>query len=366
MDVAVATRSEPDETAAQPWAGVGLRAGEGFSPFWLVSGTMARDEADALSRRVLGDASGRETMPAERSLPFAAHCALVTRPDLGLMCCFVPAPQWSWPREPDDAAPRHVLIRPADGRLVIEQGGRRISLKAREAAVLSLLPETRFSLVQINRVDLIILDEARLPALGERHMAGLMQPLPRTNRGLQVLAHYGALVMRGLLPLHSAALQDLAIGHIHDLVGIALADRSPPVLLSPEDRRSGRLMAIKADIEARLERRDLGIDMIAGLHGISPRAIQKLFESEARTFSDYVLERRLERAWHRLLTAEGRPAISAVAFEVGFGDLSYFNRSFRKRFGRSPSQLRAAQLSLESGSSPAMGCDQASLVLDAS
>lgn len=34
-------------------------------------------------------------------------------------------------------------------------------------------------------------------------------------------------------------------------------------------------------------------------------------------------------------------SISSVAFEVGFGDLSYFNRSFRKRFGRSPSQVRA-------------------------
>jgi AraC-like DNA-binding protein len=226
---------------------------------------------------------------------------------------------------------------------VIEQGGRRIALKAREATALSLVSETLFSLVQVSRVDLIMLDAKRLPILPEGQGSGLMQPLLRSNRGLQVLAHYGALVMRGLLPLHSAALQDLAIGHVHDLVGIALADRSQPVPLSTVDRRSGRLMAIKADIEARLEQRDLGIDMIAGLHGISARAVQKLFEAESRTFSDYVLQRRLERAWHRLLTAEGgEPTISAIAFEVGFGDLSYFNRSFRKRFGRSPSQARAA------------------------
>ena len=120
--------------------------------------------------------------------------------------------------------------------------------------------------------------------------------------------------------------------------------------MAATDRRAGRLAAIKADIEARLERRDLGIEMIATLHGVSARAVQKLFESEGRTFSDYVLERRLDRAWHRLVTAEGAGlTISAVAYEVGFGDLSYFNRSFRKRFGRQPSQVRAQAASGEAG-----------------
>ncbi|AMJ62949.1 helix-turn-helix transcriptional regulator [Bosea sp. PAMC 26642] len=344
MNVAAATRSGAGRTAGEP-AAASESDGEAFSPFWLVSSQVGREEASALSRKVLGHSVGREAMEADLALPFAARCALTTRPDIGLMSCFNPALQWSWPQPADGAGPRHILVRPAEGRVVIEQGDRRIVLKAREAAVLALDPatQTRFSLVQIGRIDLITLDAARLPLLGERAAPGLMQPVPRGNRGLQVLAHYGALLLRGLLPLHSAALQGLAVGHIHDLIGVMLADRSLPAPLAASDRRAGRLMAIKADIEARLERRDLGIDMLAGLHGVSPRAIQKLFETEARTFSDYVLERRLERAWHRLLTVEGGgPTISAVAFEVGFGDLSYFNRSFRKRFGRSPSQIRAA------------------------
>jgi AraC-like DNA-binding protein len=33
-------------------------------------------------------------------------------------------------------------------------------------------------------------------------------------------------------------------------------------------------------------------------------------------------------------------SISAVAFEAGFGDLSYFNRTFRRRFGATPSDVR--------------------------
>jgi AraC-like DNA-binding protein len=32
--------------------------------------------------------------------------------------------------------------------------------------------------------------------------------------------------------------------------------------------------------------------------------------------------------------------ISAVAYEAGFGDLSYFNRTFRRRYGATPSEVR--------------------------
>jgi AraC-like DNA-binding protein len=33
--------------------------------------------------------------------------------------------------------------------------------------------------------------------------------------------------------------------------------------------------------------------------------------------------------------------ISAIAFEAGFGDVSYFNRIFRRRFGVKPADARA-------------------------
>lgn len=96
-----------------------------------------------------------------------------------------------------------------------------------------------------------------------------------------------------------------------DLIGAALTDREPAAQAAMADRQAGRLAAIKADIEARLGRRDLGADGIATLHGVSPRVVQKLFEAEGRTFSDYVLERRLDRAWHQLVTAKARHSPSA-------------------------------------------------------
>ncbi|WP_436096787.1 AraC family transcriptional regulator [Bosea sp. LjRoot237] len=314
---------------------------ETFAPFWLVSGEAAPDEIRTMALRIFGHVPDGDDIRADAVLPFAARSVLTTRPNIGLMSCFAPVTPWTWPVRRGGQEARYILVRPSDGRCVIEQEGRRVSLRARDAAVVDLAQETRFTLVELGRIDLIALDAARLPPLTQLAPDELTQAIPRGNRGLQVLAHYGALLLRGLFPLNSAPLRDLAIGHVHDLIGVMLADRSaPPATATP--RRGGRLAAIKADIETRLERRELSIDMIAGIYGVTPRAIQKSFGAEGRTFSDYVMERRLERAWLKLMSAEDDTiSISSVAFEVGFGDLSYFNRSFRKRFGRSPSQVRA-------------------------
>ena len=66
-------------------------------------------------------------------------------------------------------------------------------------------------------------------------------------------------------------------------------------------------------------------------------------EADGQSFSAFVLEQRLARARGMLKDARfcGR-AISAIAFDSGFGDLSYFNRAFRRRYGATPSDVRAA------------------------
>jgi AraC-like DNA-binding protein len=32
--------------------------------------------------------------------------------------------------------------------------------------------------------------------------------------------------------------------------------------------------------------------------------------------------------------------ISSIAFDVGFGDVSYFNRAFRRRYAANPTEIR--------------------------
>jgi AraC-like DNA-binding protein len=55
-----------------------------------------------------------------------------------------------------------------------------------------------------------------------------------------------------------------------------------------------------------------------------------------------VLAQRLARA-HRTLLDPRRESekISVVAYDCGFGDVSYFNRAFRRHFGAAPSDICA-------------------------
>ena len=67
-----------------------------------------------------------------------------------------------------------------------------------------------------------------------------------------------------------------------------------------------------------------------------------MFEAEGTTFTQYVLAQRLARA-HGLLADPRLRAekITALALDCGFGDVSYFNRAFRRRYGVAPSDVRA-------------------------
>ena len=87
----------------------------------------------------------------------------------------------------------------------------------------------------------------------------------------------------------------------------------------------------------------MSVAAVAVRQGVTPRYIHKLFENEGGTFSEYVLDRRLCAA-HRLLTNRrlADRSIASVAYDCGFGDLSYFNRTFRRRYNATPTEVRSS------------------------
>jgi AraC-like DNA-binding protein len=130
--------------------------------------------------------------------------------------------------------------------------------------------------------------------------------------------------------------------HVHDLVTLTLgATRDAAESAAMGGLRAARLRAIKAEILDNLSK-DLSVAAIAERHGVTARYVQRLFEAEGSTFSGYVLEQRLARARQVLLNPRSADLkVSAVAFDVGFATISYFNLAFRRRYGASPSDLRA-------------------------
>jgi len=170
----------------------------------------------------------------------------------------------------------------------------------------------------------------------------LMTAVPRSSTALRLLTYYVTTLLRDGADM-SPDLQAMSAKHIQDLVALTLgATRDAAEIANGRGVRVARMQAIKADIEAHLAGHDLSLDSISRRHGISPRYVRALFDGEGTSFTDYVLGRRLLRARHAL--ADGRNAsvkISTIAFESGFGDLSYFNLAFRRHFGMTPSEARA-------------------------
>jgi AraC-like DNA-binding protein len=102
---------------------------------------------------------------------------------------------------------------------------------------------------------------------------------------------------------------------------------------------AARLELAKAYAMANSSRQNLSVEDLAAQLGISSRTVQKLFEREGATFSSFLLEHRLNRAYH-ILTDPTQNRIGAVAYRVGFGDLSYFNHCFKRRYGATPREIR--------------------------
>jgi len=101
--------------------------------------------------------------------------------------------------------------------------------------------------------------------------------------------------------------------------------------------------AIRRYIEGRLSETLLP-EELAAMFRISRSQIYRIFESDGGV-TRYIWERRMLRSLRMLSQAEFQQvAIGAIAFECGFSSESHFSRSFKSRFGQSPSQLRTQVL----------------------
>ncbi|GHE21206.1 hypothetical protein GCM10017767_17270 [Halomonas urumqiensis] len=104
--------------------------------------------------------------------------------------------------------------------------------------------------------------------------------------------------------------------------------------------RDARLKAIKADIKL-LARTPLSLQELALRHAVSPSYIRALFSNEGTSFTDYLLEQRLQLAFDALTSDRvAKRSVSDVAFRNGFNHLSWFYRAFKKRFGFPPGEAR--------------------------
>ena len=72
---------------------------------------------------------------------------------------------------------------------------------------------------------------------------------------------------------------------------------------------------------------------------ISKNYLSVIFKTECgMSFQDYLIKFRMEKAAQLLLSSSLR--VSEICEKVGYGDIFYFDRSFKRYFGKSPKELR--------------------------
>jgi len=187
----------------------------------------------------------------------------------------------------------------------------------------------------------IRLPRASLSLLVRNIDDAVLRPIPRGTGMLNLLRNYvDALVDDPVLMMPE--MRQLGVTQLCDLVAVTLgATRDAAAAAEGRGIRAARLRAIKSDIEAHLADGNLSPSVVARRQKISDSYIRKLFEGEGTSFSQFVLVRRLVHA-HRMLTDRrwAERSIAWIAFEVGFGDLSYFNRTFKLFYGTTPSEIQ--------------------------
>jgi AraC-like DNA-binding protein len=105
--------------------------------------------------------------------------------------------------------------------------------------------------------------------------------------------------------------------------------------------RAARIASVMARIQEGFADQQFSTRVVARQLGLSVRYVQDLLQGSGFSITDRIMELRLDKA--RTMLVEDRNCalkISDVAMSCGFNELSYFHRSFRRRFGASPGKFR--------------------------
>lgn len=221
------------------------------------------------------------------------------------------------------------------GREVDVEAGYAIAMATTNAATMSWHSSPRFRSILVSRAALAPL----LPDLDE----AVMQPLPQRSEALRYLLGYMRFLEQDGVAL-SPQLARSASLHLRDLFALALGPgRDAAIALCGHSLRAARLEAIKRFVTRHCGDCRLTVQIAASRFHVTPRHIQRLFETDGTTFSRFLLETRLAHAREMLADPSCNGwSISAVALQAGFGDISYFNRCFRRNFGASPTEFRGS------------------------
>jgi AraC-like DNA-binding protein len=230
------------------------------------------------------------------------------------------------------------------GSVIVSARGREVTLRENDAVLISSGEAVVFDRRSFGESIAIRIPYSMLSPVVVDVDDAIMHHIPRDTAALKLLTSYANTLLDDDLAVETSALRYHVATHVHDLAALALgATREAEGIARSRGMGAARLRAAKTYIVENINRRDISIGSVAAYLGVTPRYLQRLFESDGTTFSAFLLGRRLASA-HRMLSElqSVQRQVSAIAYDAGFGDLSYFNRCFRRIYGATPMDIRQA------------------------
>jgi AraC-like DNA-binding protein len=278
--------------------------------------------------------------------PFRAHATVRAFPGLRLISGASSAADFRSERKPADTdevvlsiCQSNVFARQQDGDSLIE---REASIGSGDGFLMLAGSRAHIHVAQDGEFACLRVPRATLAAKVANLDSAFCRPIARATPALRLLKRYLGVFDDAATAFAAPGVQHAAVTHIYDLLALTLgATRDVAEVAEGRGARAARLKAIKDDIFRNLHEPALSVGVVAQRYAVTPRHVQKLFEEDGATFTQYLVSQRLARA-QRLLTNPQRRdhTTTSIAREVGFADLSYFNRAFRRQFGMSPSDAR--------------------------
>ncbi|MGD0142479.1 MAG: hypothetical protein ABSC92_04920, partial [Rhizomicrobium sp.] len=212
-----------------------------------------------------------------------------------------------------------LLVVNGEGTVNASQRGRDVTLQDGDAYLMSCAEPATYNKLSKGRMMCLRFPGASVAPSAPNLYDQVAYKIPRQNETLQLLLNYARLF--DSQPLESAELRRRVVSHTYDLVSLLLNPTRENVDFADQGGlRAGRLAAIKTHIAQHVTRHELTVGEVARSNGLSPRQVQRLFESEGTTFSEYVLGRRLVLVYRALTSPRSRHrGIGDIVFEAGFG-----------------------------------------------
>jgi AraC-like DNA-binding protein len=239
-----------------------------------------------------------------------------------------------------------VFMANLSGLFIVRQDDDDVDLQPGDAVLVSCDELASFMPPSAGRLLCIRLPRAVLRLFVPKLEACMGRRIPADNGALQLLIAYVSPIASADDLSFSPEASRAVVNHACDLVALAVGASGDSARLgASRGLRAARLNAVRACIDAQVNSEHLSVEDVAAAVGVSSRYVRKLLESAGISFSRYVMARRLDRARDLLMSPHhAGQSISTIAYDVGFSDLSYFNRSFRRRFEHTPSDVRSGRL----------------------